>query len=275
MSKAVIASSLCAGVLAIAGCGDDTSTDGGTDTSATSTVPTASKPIAEKVEPFNKALAEGDCEAAVEAVFSVLRGGGKNGPPTRQECKYVKTHEESFLNGLADVEFTSSEEYGTAALMEGDAPPGIDGTSTAVWVLDSDGEYHYVQVFNGDAQIGTSLPQGNDADEVAAEIVALARKGKCDERNIDPEGTLAQGDTKAACEAVAEGEYFTPAVKADKGAAAEKIGETLDWAFYGVDTEDGYFTLLLNSIGTGPNGSQSTNYGLSDVLFSSRAAATG
>lgn len=269
MKHAVIAS-ICACALALGACGGGDG-EGTTGSGSASSQPQPKKPISEFVAPFNEALADQDCKAAVEAVFSILRGGGKNGPPTKEECNYVKTQEDSFLNGLAEVEFVDSAEYGTAALMEGDGAPGEGGKAAALWVLDQDGEFHYVSTLNGDAQIGESLPEGNNADEVAAELVSAARQGKCDPKQIDPEGTLAQGDTKAACEGVAEGEYFAPAVKADPGAKPEKLGETLDWAFYGIDTKDGYFTLVLNSIGTGPGGSQSTRYGLYDVLFSSRA----
>lgn len=270
MRQAVIAViGVCA--LALSACGG-----GGDDTTASSSSggqPEPRRPIAELVQPFNETLAKGDCETAAEAVFSVLRASGENGPATKKECEYLEDQENSFLNGLADVEFTDSEEYGTAALMEGELPKKDGGpAAAALWVLDRDGEFHYVSTLNGDAQLGTSLPDGNDADEVAAEFVDSVRGGKCDPDRIDPEGTLAQGNTKAACDGVLEGEKFAPAVKADKGAAPEKIGETLDWAFYGVDTKDGYFTLILNSLGSGPNGEQTTEYGVYDVLLSSPAA---
>lgn len=252
-------------VLALAACGG-----GEGEGTISPSQPQPKKPIAELVDPFNEALAGGGCKAAAEMVFSVLREKDKPGaPPTKAECAYLKTPN-SFLRVLADVEFTDSEEFGTAALMAADVPGDekLGPHASALWVLDRDGEYRYVAVTHGDAQLGESLPEGNDADEVAAKIVSSVREGKCDTDLVNPEGSLALGDPKAACEAIEEGNYFAPAVKADAKAKPERMGETLDWAFYGVDTKDGFFTLILHSLPSEGKG-QSTEYGLYDVLRSS------
>lgn len=261
MRKAVItAMGACA--LALGACGGDDE-----ETRASSSQPKPKQPIAKLVGPFNKALAEEDCKAAAEAVFSVLREEGKPGAPaTKKECKFLQTPG-SFLQVLGDIEFTDSEEFGTAALMEAEVPPGreLGSRAAALWALDSDGEYRYVSVTSGDGQLGRSLPKGNDAEEAAGKFVESVRNGRCEASLINPEGTLAQGDVKAACEGIEEGARFAPALKADAAAKPKPMGATLDWAFYGVDTDDGFFTLILNSLPAEGKG-QSTRYGVYDVL---------
>ena len=116
-----------------------------------------------------------------------------------------------------------------------------------------------------DPQLGVQLPEGNDAEAQAKAFVESVRQGKCDPDTLNPDGTLALGDPEQACKDIDQGELFAPAVKADREAQPELLGETLDWAFYGVPTDSGYFTLLVHSVQNDSEG-QTTEYAISDVL---------
>jgi hypothetical protein len=264
MRKLTIAM-LAAAALLAAGCGGE---DSGTDTSGEASGPPQPKqPIAKRVDELNKILASGDCEGAAEITFSILREKGKAGAPaTDKECEFLEDEETSFLNVLADIEFENSEEFGTVAMAEGEPLKGEDvDASISTWVLDVDGEWRYLTVGGGDVQIGASQPEGSDADEVAARFVREARQRKCEPEVLHEEGTLAFGDQEEGCKVIEDSKIVVPDLKASPDAEPVPIGETLDWAFYGVDSGDGYYTLLLNSVGADP-GEQSTHFAVYDFL---------
>jgi hypothetical protein len=253
-------------VLALAGCGG-----GGDDDDGVVEAPEVNKPLSAQVDPVNTAIADQSCKEFLRLDLTSIRETGTTpgAPPTKAECDFVA--ESELLPTLKGIKFTKAVEYGTAGLMESrDTLPNTPaGTPTySFWLLDADGQFRYVGLQAADPQFGKKPPADNNADENAQAFVESIKRGKCDPSLVNPRGGLAGqlGGPKKACEALDEGEIFAPAVKATPEPEVEKMGESLDFVFYGLATKRGYFTITMASGETLKGGGQSSDYTVYEEL---------
>jgi hypothetical protein len=245
--------------VALSGCG------GGGDDEGLVEAPEVSKPLSAQIDPVNKAIADQSCDELLRLDLTAVRRPGidPGAPPSKSECDFIAKSE--LLASLKGIEFTKAVEYGTAGLMEGNDPrPDAPASSRAysIWFLDSDGQFRYAATQPAEPQFDKKPPPDNNADENAEAFVQSIKHGNCDPSTINPRGSLAiqTGNPQKACDAIDEGKILAPAIRATSNPAVEKMGESLDFVFYGLATERGYFTLMLGS-GTPPKGGgQSSDY---------------
>lgn len=209
--------------------------------------PAPNEPIASKVEPLDAAVASGSCERYVPLVFSFAREGNRLGtPPAKSECRVA---EQGVLRELRGTRFAGSAEFGTAALIEGQAE-GSDATNTTVWVVDRDGELRIAHAVTGQAQIGSEASPQEDPAQVAESFVSATLDDDCKaiDRLLNPGGRIVHDAERpaVACKTVLNGVVFAPAIRKTPDARPVELGVTANLAFYGIATEDAYFTLLLS-----------------------------
>jgi hypothetical protein len=277
--KAGISVAACVCVLGFAGCGGDD--DPPTTTTTSSTTPSEEAGVAPQPEPatpiadvlpeINAALASGDdCEAWIALAHAQTRQeGDPEAPPTKEECASA----EPLLADLEGMEFTESEEFGTGAIIQGEATEALakvpDEVVTMSWILDNGEWAHQQSIFIGDPQIGEE-PAG-DALPVAQEFVDAVRNEDCDamEPILDPNGQLAfgaQGDVAKACKMLLGGALFAPSVADTPEIELADFGGTLDHTYVGVPTANGYFTIELSTPEVKPGEeTQETEMLVSDV----------
>lgn len=246
--------------LLVGGCGgsDDHSTSSGSQKpTAGVSQPQPKQPIGAELKRLNAAQAAKSCERIEMLTFSVIRQAEPGAPATKAECQgFAKAN-----RGVKVTVFDKSAAYGTAALTEG--PPtraGQKGIVTeAVWALDGDGRYRFTRISGqGSAQIGTQPRAGAKIGPNAQAFVEAVRHHDCAQLTsvLNPSGRLYAGgrDKLARCKVVLSGKFFEPAIRNSPGARAVKLGATRSFAFYGVSTKTGYFTLILR---TPPDGNES------------------
>lgn len=240
--------------LLLGACGED----GGGDEAGADLVsaPEVTRSIDEQMAALNEAIATDDCKAFASLAHSFLRVRDAEGqtpepgsPGTEEECKNT----EQVRAQLEGVEFTESAEYGTVALTEGELSKPVGGydTMTANWLLDSDGAYRHTFMGPADPAIGTEPGEGTDFDAVIDGMLEAVRSGDCSgaDEIFHESGVFAEpGSTpEEQCEGLAGGQTFAPAVKATEEPEVEQLGATLDLVWYGVATEEAYFTVTLST----------------------------
>lgn len=217
--------------------------------------PAPNEPIESKVEPLNAAVEVGSCERYVPLVFSFVREGARMGArATTGECRVA---ERGVLRQLRGTEFGESAEFGTAALIEGE---GDDGrTDTTIWVVDRDGEFRIADAATGTAQIGTEPPDA-DLAQTAESLVDAVVEADCDAllEVLNPSARFLENAERPeeACDSILDGAVFAPAIRETPAARPVELGVTRSLAFFGIPTEEAYFTLLLSS-GDEPEGDMS------------------
>ncbi len=204
--------------------------------------PTPDESIRETLRRFNHVIAAQDCATFHEEfdVFAVIFDQGR--PCTRGGS----------LGAMADAKFTEAQEYGTAAVAE---DPGSGGVvdSVAVFVLyDSRFRLLLAPGAGPDGQIGTTPPPGANARANAEEFLEGVKEGDCTKvvSVLNPDATLAasfQGDLELGCQSVVDGVLFAPSLKETPRARLEALGETKDFAFFGIATSTAYFTIILGA----------------------------
>jgi phosphatidylethanolamine-binding protein (PEBP) family uncharacterized protein len=258
VGRGIRSAALCCAVTALAatGCGSSSKKDTNTTSSAGGVVqqPKPVEPISAAVAPLNKAIKDQSCAEFAAIDFS---GGRQNttpgAPPVGSECKFMNRA----LKTSKDLKFTHGAEYGTAALIEGPAPPALakkvpgKAVSLALYLLDRDGKYRFLFSHIDVQQIGTKPNAGaDDGGKNAQAVVDAIRAGDCKKLVplIHPQGSLAHsfgGNVKAGCKALVGGKIFAPSVKETPNAKADLLGGTRDYQFYGVATKKTYFTLIM------------------------------
>lgn len=230
------------------GCGERNAAPGvSTQPAGAIAQPKPEQPITAELRPFNSAIASSSCVRFTPLIFSTVRQSQAGAPTEANECSGFQT----FLRGSQDARFSHAAEYGTAALMEAPAPGGEPAGERLVslWALDRDGRFRATQVAGVEpAQIGTRPREDTRAEQNAAAFVGATRERDCRalEPLLNPDGRLAAmaGGSDAACKAV-----VVPAVRATSDARPVELGATRDFAFYGLPTEDAYFTIFLGTGG--------------------------
>jgi hypothetical protein len=239
----------------LAGCGGDDKKDREPAKAAKPVEPPKAKTTLKvAADELSAAIASGDCEAQLERMLpSSVRGTGvKPGDPPRPgECKQV----EAIAQSLAGFEPTKVREFGPAGVVEanGDEAPEGDVLASS-WVLDRDGEWKFTEGSSFDPQIGEEPRLSSEFDEAAERFVDAARTGGCDVffRLAHPYSRFVaatKNDEVEFCNKVAES-YKRPGselreLAGDPSAKPEKLGETLDMAWYAVRMKTGRYWVVV------------------------------
>jgi hypothetical protein len=271
VGRGIRSAALCCAVtaIAVAGCGSSKSSGGG----GVVQQPKPKEPISDVVPKLNKAIKDQDCAQFAALDFSQTRQNTTpGGPPTGNECKFFK----QALKGSKGLTFTHGAEYGTGALIEGRAPPKLAkkapgrAVALAIFVLDRDGKFRFLEDRVDLAQIGTKPAAGaDDGGKNAQAVVDAIRAGDCKKLVplIHPNGSAAHasgGSVQKTCTAFVKGQVFASALRETKNPKAVSLGATRDYQFYGVGTKKTYFTLIMVT----PPGTSSKPPLLYDVLAS-------
>ena len=264
---------------AAAGCGgdDDESGDGGGDGDVVS-APEAQSSLQEHVDAVNQAIAEGDCEALIETTFSFTRAGegglpAQPGDPVRPEECGAKAPAPSLLKQIKGTAYTESEEEGPAAISQGTGGKPVDGFdySMMISLVDWDGNWRHLTFFPGDPQLDQDPPDDADHAETLDLALEAVRSGDCKDAAtaFNSNSPLAGGKgPEEACERLAGGEIFAPALKATdaEDAQPEELVVGLDVVIYGVPTEEAYFAVVM-ATAPGPAGqAPQSHFSLTDVI---------
>ena len=233
----------------LAGCGDDSDSGSVPETSA----PQAEQPLDEVVAELNRVVKEQDCDAFVELTYSALRVNAAGdapadaGEPVRpEECE--ENGAAPLLRDLKGTTFEESEDFGAAAFVEGSTTKPVGGYDrwTALLLADRDGKWRHAAFIPADPQFEEEMGEGADPVGVTEQLVKAMKKNDCKGADDFLLDQLRFGETpREACEALAGGTIFAPAVRNAEDVTVEEIGRTRDYAVVGVDTGDTYFAVQL------------------------------
>lgn len=243
-----------AAAFALGACGDDSEEPTGGSEEAASSAPEASAPIDDAVADLNEAIANQDCELLMEITFSSLRasadgdGPAEPGQPVQPEECSKQAPAPGLLKALEGTTFEETEDYGAGAISDGTGGKKTGGYDhwSVIWAVDRDGQYRNLAFYPADPQFEEDLPESVDPVAVTEEMVSIVESGDC--ANVDQvfgKGTRFGATPEEACEALAGGTIFAPAVKAADDLTVEDVGASRDYALVGVDTGDTYFLVQL------------------------------
>ena len=235
--------------LLLAGCGDDSGS--GSDTSA----PETEQSLDEAVAELNRVIREQDCNGFVALTYSALRINAAGDAPAEagedvrpEECE--ENGADVLLSDLEGTTFEESEDFGAAAFSEGPAGEAVGGYDiwAVVLLADRDGRWRYLSFYPSDPQFEEEMPGAADPVGTTEQLVKAMKTGDCanaDEFLLDQ---IRLGEApREACETLAAGAIFTPAVRAAEDPTVEEIGTTRDYSIVGIDTGDTYFGVLLST----------------------------
>ncbi len=238
-------------ILGAAACGGDDNSGDGQAKSAWKASPEAKESLSASLPAFNKAIASQSCQAYAPFALTFTRPAAATpGSPAiaKDECP---SYRPLLARSLKGVRFTQAREYGTAAIASGPGPKlGRYTNHTAVFVLDWDGRYRFWLTNAGDQQIGSKPKPGTDFQSSVNTFLKAVRTKDCAalQHVTFPGAGVNQGATpKQACDAVFNGHNLAPELRADPSAKAMKIGETMDFGFFGVATKRNYYTFIVNT----------------------------
>lgn len=239
---------LATAALLVAGCGGaDTESTTDDTKSAVVAMPTPQTPVSAQIVPFERSFDENGCKQFQPLRFSTIRGRPAGSPATASECR-GQDSERSRLAHLISLPILATRQYKTAALMEAAGTNGAKKDYT-IWVLDSDGRFHFTEIqLNDDPQFGTPFTNRDAAQRVAGELVRAVDQHDCKAllELLNSSSRLVVGhDPKEICQSVLNGRYFAPAVYATPKPNIEVLGGTRAVAFVGVPTETAYFTITM------------------------------
>ena len=263
---AVLASALALGV---AGCGGSDDDKDKKPAKGEKPAPTAKQPLAATLPQFNRAIATQSCNLYAPLALTYTRPvAAQPGDPPIAKERECDSYRQLLARNLRGVKFDKSKEFGTAALAEGPGPrAGKYTIHTGVFVLDWDGKYRFYLTNPSDRQIGSSPKSGTDFQKSADAFVKAVRDKDCAafQRVTNPAGGFYRGvkSPQEACKNVFDGHFLAPQLKADPSAEPVKLGETLDFGFYGIATKRNYYTMILS---TRPDDANAQFKGKDDVL---------
>ena len=246
--------------LVAAGCGDS-GDDPAENTPATS-APTATQSLDDAVADLNEVIAAQDCDGLVALTYSTMRsnaegtGVAEAGEPVRpDECKTNLA--EPLIKELSGTTFEESENYlDAAAVSEGATDKPVEGYDSwsVIWLADRDGNWRTIGYIPTDPQFEEDLPDTVDPEAVAQRLVSAAETGDCaDAEAFVAEQTRFGPTAKEACEKIAGGSTFAPAVKSGEEPVLEEFGQTRDLALVGVDLGEVYYAVYLATPPIEPN----------------------
>jgi hypothetical protein len=251
-----------------AGCGGDS--DSESETSA----PQAEQSLDDAVAELNRVIREQDCDGFVALTYSALRinaagdGPADAGEPVRpEECE--ENGADALLEDLKGTTFEESKDFGAAAFAEGSGGKPVAGYDrwTVTFLADRDGQWRDIGFVPADPQFAEEMNEDADPVGVAEQLVDAVKTGDCanaDEFLLD---RLRFGDTpREACEALAQGTIFAPALRSAEDVTVEEIGRIRDYAIVGVDTGRTYFAVQLSTPPIAPNKPPQAKLLVIDVL---------
>ena len=264
---------------ALTGCGgDDDENGGGEGDGDVVSAPEAQSSLQEHVDAVNRAIAEGDCEALMETTFSFIRVGeggvpaGPGDPASPEECG-AKAPAPALLAELKGTAYSESEEEGPAAISQGTGGKPVDGFDHSVMIslVDRDGNWRHLAFFPGDPQLDQDPPDDADHAETLDLALEAVRSGDCKDAGsaFNANSPLAGGKgPEAVCRRLSGGDVFGPALKATdaEDAQPEELVAGLDFAIYGIPTEEAYFAVLMATAPGQAGQAPQSHFSLTDVV---------
>jgi len=232
-------------VAALAGCG------GNSDAGKTQSVPQAAQPVAKLFAQLGRFGTHSNCKDLVKLIHAsdlIEPDGGAN----VKNCTAIR----QFGNTLAGFKASRSAEFGTAALIDGDASGKPIALAAA---LDQDKSFKLLGALFLRQQIGTNPRPGVDFKAPAAAFVKALRAGDCRAAHaaISPISRLAYGNAKQFCSLFKQNYLNDPAalgarLRADRAADLTDLGGTRNVHFYGLATKPaGYRTIVVGTVAGG------------------------
>ena len=251
--------------LLLSACGGDDSTDASQEPSGSAEA--SSQSLEDAMAAINDAMDSGRCEDVVDVVNRTTSGLYDNtDDPSKQLCD---SYEEGLVPIVEQVDFDRSQEFGPAAIIEGEPPE--EDTKAAVYVgvllrdpfADDQWTYSYGA---GDTleQIDTEPVDPDGNRQTAEDFVAAVQSRDCDALVAAAHPTqnaYVGGDPKDLCPLYFNGPFGK--AYAD-GGTIEPLGSTIDYAFFRLTPEDGSRTdtMILYIVGDSEDGKM----GVVDVL---------
>jgi hypothetical protein len=249
LARGAALSAAIAALAVLAGCGG--SSDEGASQSDPSGIPTPSQPIAAQIPVLERAASELDCDDAMQVVHPAVLAQPEAGA-TQRNCGDAVSR----LRGIRGFRASASAEYGTAAVVDGEAD---SGPVSLIFALDDGGRFKWIAGSHTRAEADTSPPSGVRFEPAASALLDALRAGDCRAafRTIASGSRLSYGGLQGFCDKfedtfTASPESFGSRLVADPQAAPVRLGATRDQAFYGVATDPaGYRTLIVNGAARG------------------------
>jgi len=226
-----------------------------------------SQSLEDAMSKINAAMDSGKCDD-VAAVVSRTTSGlyEKADDPPKSLCNFF---EDGLVPILEQVDFDRSQQFGSAAIIEG-APPAEDPEAkvyVGVVLRDTyaDNEWTYTYAAgNTLEQLDTEPTNPEGVQQTAQDFVDSLESQDCEELAASVNPTLnpiPEGSSKDLCQLYFEGPFGK--TYAD-GGSLEYIGGTIDFAFFELTPEDGSRTdtMILSIIGDSEQGKM----GVVDVI---------
>jgi hypothetical protein len=232
-------------IVALTGCGGGSSGNGSADGDP-SGVPQPTRPISAQIPVFERATSRLECDDALQVVHPSLLPQPE-ASSSDANCRAALSR----LRTARGFQAADSAEYGTAAVVDGEANAG---TLSLIFALDEDGEFKWISGSHTRREVGTEPPPQVHFEPAATALVAALRADDCRAAfaTIAPDTRLYYGGRKGFCDKfedtfTATPEGFGSRLQADSDARPVPLGATRDQAFYGVATEPaGYRTVIVN-----------------------------
>jgi hypothetical protein len=239
-----------AGVLGIcallAGCGGG---GGGASTTSGQDVPQPKQAIPDQVPAFEEAASSSDCALALRVLQPVKLPEPEAGDSKENCAAAVPT-----IRSLQGFKATTSKEFGTAALVDGQ----VNGQELSlVWALDDQGDFKWTGLKADAHQLDTKPTGRADFKQPVDAFLQALRDEDCQAAHaqLAPGSRLSYGDQKTFCglfakNFTADPEGFGSRLQADTEAQAAELGGSNDFRFYGVATNPaGYRTVIVGAAG--------------------------
>jgi len=256
--------------LLLSACGGDEASDkeaGESAAESTGGSESGSQSLEDAMSKINAAMDSGKCDD-VAAVVSRTTSGlyEKADDPPKSLCNYF---EDGLVPIIEQVDFDRSQQFGSAAIIEGE--PAADDPEAKVFVgvvlrdpyADNEWTYTYG---GGDTleQLDTEPTDPEGVQQTAQDFVDSLESQDCEElaASVDPTlNPIPEGSSKDLCQVYFEGPFGK--AYAD-GGSLEYLGGTIDYAFFELTPEDGSRTdtMILNIIGDSEQGKM----GVVDVI---------
>ena len=212
--------------------------------------PKPAAPVTDALAEFENIAAGGDCERLRELQHS------DDEPLTEEQCKGILAPIRKGFKVLG------SEEYGTAAVADLEDPTG--GTTTALFVLDSDKRFHLSNLTPNPGSINAPPPdEEQEADGNMEALVAAIRADDVEAFNrvtSEERPPLTGRRIELGGRSVGErpsGEQLIRDVRADRSAKPQRLGINQAYALYALNAAGHYYTLIALH---GPTGYKFTGF---------------
>jgi hypothetical protein len=231
----------------LAGCGGDDS--GSTSADATTadrlSAPEPEQALSKRVQPFETAVADPSCEAAVELIHPVSLPDPDD-PTSRSNCGDALY----LLRAEAGVKVIGSEELGTGGVVD----TTLDGSDESlIWALDGTGRFKWTGAYVATPTAGKELATEAQFQQTADAFTQAVRDEDCHAvfTTFAEVSRLSQDGERAFCDGfdasfTVAPEGLSARLQKDSEAKPELLGRTEGLAVFGLATAPaGYRTLLV------------------------------